>query len=53
MEILDVFGGVSQTLVESRDALERRLRELMVLHDASRALSQSLDIDTLLQETRP
>jgi signal transduction histidine kinase/Na+/proline symporter len=50
VEILDVFGGVSKTLVESRDALERRLRELMVLHEASRALSRSLDIDTLLQE---
>jgi phosphoserine phosphatase RsbU/P len=50
VEILDVFGGVSQTLVESRDALERRLRELMVLHEASHALSQSLDIDTLLQQ---
>ncbi len=50
VEILDVFGGVSQTLVESRDALERRLRELMVLHEASHALSRSLDIDTLLQE---
>lgn len=50
VEILDVFGGVSQTLVEGRDALERRLRELMVLHEASHALSQSLDIDTLLQQ---
>jgi signal transduction histidine kinase/Na+/proline symporter len=50
VEILDVFGGVSQTLVESRDALERRLRELMVLHEASHALSRSLDIETLLQE---
>ncbi|MFA7402793.1 MAG: ATP-binding protein [Pelobacteraceae bacterium] len=50
VEILDVFGGVSQTLVESRDALERRLRELMVLHEASHALSRSLNIDTLLQE---
>ena len=50
VEILDVFGGVSQTLVNSRDALERRLRELMVLHEASHALSRSLDIDTLLQE---
>ncbi|CAG0991972.1 partial Alkaline phosphatase synthesis sensor protein PhoR, partial [Geobacteraceae bacterium] len=50
VEILDVFGGVSKTLAESRDALERRLRELMVLHEASRALSRSLDIDTLLQE---
>jgi len=50
VEILDVFGGVSQTLVESREALERRLRELMVLHEASHALSRSLDIDTLLQE---
>lgn len=50
VEILDVFGGVSQTLVESREALERRLRELMVLHEASHALSRSLDINTLLQE---
>ncbi len=50
VEILDVFGGVSQTLVQGRDALERRLRELMVLHEASHALSQSLDIDTLLQQ---
>jgi phosphoserine phosphatase RsbU/P len=50
VEILDVFGGVSQTLAESRDALERRLRELMVLHEASHALSRSLDIDTLMQE---
>jgi signal transduction histidine kinase/Na+/proline symporter len=50
VEILDVFGGVSQTLVDSRDALERRLRELMVLHEASHALSRSLDINTLLQE---
>lgn len=50
VEILDVFGGVSQTLAESREALERRLRELVVLHEASRALSRSLDIDTLTQE---
>jgi signal transduction histidine kinase len=50
VEILDVFGGVSQKLVQGRDALERRLRELMVLHEASHALSQSLDIDTLLQQ---
>ena len=50
VEILDVFGGVSKTLVESQDALERRLRELMVLHEASRSLSRSLDLDTLLQE---
>jgi sigma-B regulation protein RsbU (phosphoserine phosphatase) len=50
VEILDVFGGVSKTLAESRDALERRLRELVVLHEASHALSRSLDIDTLLQE---
>jgi signal transduction histidine kinase/Na+/proline symporter len=50
VEILDVFGGVSQTLAESREALERRLRELMVLHEASHALSRSLNIETLLQE---
>ena len=50
VEILDVFGGVSQTLAESRETLERRVRELMVLHEASRALSRSLELDTLLQE---
>jgi sigma-B regulation protein RsbU (phosphoserine phosphatase) len=50
VEILDIFGGVSKTLAESQDTLERRLRELMVLHEASYALSRSLDIDTLLQE---
>jgi len=50
VEILDIFGGVSLTLAESRDALERRLRELVVLHEASHALSRSLDIDTLIQE---
>ena len=50
VEILDVFGGVTQTLAQSREALERRLRELSVLHEANRALSQSLNIDTLLGE---
>ncbi|MHB8765028.1 MAG: SLC5/6 family protein, partial [Deferrisomatales bacterium] len=50
VEILDVFGGVSQTLVESRETLERRLRELVVLHEASHTLSKSLDIDRVLGE---
>lgn len=50
VEILDVFGGVSKTLAESRETLERRLRELVVLHEASHALSRSLNIDTLIQE---
>ncbi|MBI5442984.1 MAG: GAF domain-containing protein [Deltaproteobacteria bacterium] len=50
VEILDVFGGVTRTLAESREALERRLRELSVLHEASRTLSRSLDIDTVLRE---
>ena len=49
-EILDVFGGVSKSLAESRDSLERRLRELMVLHEASSTLSKSLHIDTVLAE---
>ncbi len=49
-EILDVFGGVSQSLAESRDSLERRLRELMVLHEAASTLSKSLHIDTVLAE---
>ncbi|MBI5017740.1 MAG: GAF domain-containing protein [Deltaproteobacteria bacterium] len=50
VEILDVFGGVTRTLAESRDTLERRLRELSVLHEASNALSQSLDTDKLLSD---
>jgi phosphoserine phosphatase RsbU/P len=50
VEILDVFGGVTRTLAESREALERRIRELSVLHEASRTLSRSLDIDRVLGE---
>ncbi len=50
VEILDVFGGVSRTLAESRETLERRIRELTVLHEASRTLSKSLHIDTVLAE---
>jgi signal transduction histidine kinase len=50
VEILDVFGGVTRTLAESREALERRLRELSVLHEASNALSQSLDTEKLLAD---
>jgi signal transduction histidine kinase/Na+/proline symporter len=48
VEILDVFGRVSRSLAESRDTLERQLRELMVLHEASSALAGSLDIDSVL-----
>ena len=50
VEILDVFGGVSRTLAESRESLERRIRELTVLYEASRTLSRSLHIDTVLTE---
>ncbi|GAB4277354.1 MAG: SpoIIE family protein phosphatase [Deferrisomatales bacterium] len=50
VQILDVFGGVTQTLAESRETLERRLRELVVLHEASRTLSSSLDLDTVLSQ---
>ncbi|MDW7711903.1 MAG: ATP-binding protein [Deferrisomatales bacterium] len=49
-EILDVFGGVSRSLEEGRGSMERRLRELMVLHEASSTLSKSLHIDTVLAE---
>jgi signal transduction histidine kinase len=41
---------VSQTLAEGRETLERRLRELSVLYEASRTLSKSLDVDKVLSE---
>ena len=50
VESLDVFGGAPRGLAESRGIMARRLRELTVLQEASRALSRSLDLDTLLQE---
>ncbi len=50
VEILDIFGGVSGEQSESREALQRRLRELLVLHEASAVMSKSLHIDTVLSE---
>ncbi len=50
VEILDVFGGVGRQLATSREALERQIRELSVLHEASRSLSRSLDTDRVLSE---
>ncbi len=48
VEILDVFGRVSRTLAQSREALERQLRELLVLHEAAGLMSRSLDINAVL-----
>ncbi|HSH68608.1 MAG TPA: ATP-binding protein, partial [Deferrisomatales bacterium] len=50
VEILDIFGGVSGEQSESREALQRRLRELLVLHEAAAVMSKSLHIDTVLSE---
>jgi signal transduction histidine kinase/Na+/proline symporter len=50
VEILDIFGGVSGGQAESREALQRRLRELLVLHEAAAVMSKSLHIDTVLSE---
>jgi sigma-B regulation protein RsbU (phosphoserine phosphatase) len=50
VEVLDVFGGVTQTLADSRETLERRLRELSVLHKASKSLAQGLDTDAFLNK---
>ncbi len=44
VEIIDVFGSVSSTLAQSREELERRLRELSVLYESSRMLSNSRDV---------
>ncbi len=48
VEILDIFGSVSRTLAESRENLERRVRELSVLHKATRTLSTTMDVDAFL-----
>jgi signal transduction histidine kinase len=41
--IFDVFGKVSQVLEQSREDLERRVRELSLLNDATRRIASTLD----------
>ncbi|HSE95408.1 MAG TPA: ATP-binding protein [Methylomirabilota bacterium] len=41
--IFDVFGKVSQSLEQSRDDLQRRVRELSLLNDATRRIASTLD----------
>ncbi|MHB8766047.1 MAG: sensor histidine kinase, partial [Deferrisomatales bacterium] len=42
-EIFDVFGAVSISLEESREALQSRVRELSVLFEASKRVAATLD----------
>ncbi|MCI0546347.1 MAG: ATP-binding protein [Candidatus Rokubacteria bacterium] len=41
--IFDVFGKVSQSLEQSREDLERRVRELSLLNEATRRIAATLD----------
>jgi signal transduction histidine kinase len=42
-EVFDVFGEVSLSLEESRTEVERRVRELSVLYEASKRIAETLD----------
>lgn len=41
--IFDVFGKVSQSLEQSREDLQRRVRELSLLNEATRRIASTLD----------
>jgi len=41
--IFDVFGRVSQSLEQSREDLQRRVRELSLLNEATRRIASTLD----------
>jgi sigma-B regulation protein RsbU (phosphoserine phosphatase) len=41
--IFDVFGRVSQSLEQSREDLQRRVRELSLLNEATRRMASTLD----------
>jgi sigma-B regulation protein RsbU (phosphoserine phosphatase) len=41
--IFDVFGRVSRSLEQSRDDLQRRVRELSLLNEATRRIASTLD----------
>jgi Na+/proline symporter/signal transduction histidine kinase len=41
--IFDVFGNVSQSLEQSREDLQRRVRELSLLNEATRRIASTLD----------
>jgi sigma-B regulation protein RsbU (phosphoserine phosphatase) len=41
--IFDVFGKVSQSLEQSREDLQRRVRELSLLYEATRRIASTLD----------
>jgi signal transduction histidine kinase/Na+/proline symporter len=41
--IFDVFGKVSRSLAESREDLQRRVRELSLLNEATRRTAETLD----------
>ncbi len=46
--IFDVFGKVSQSLEQSREDLQRRVRELSLLNEATRRMAATLDPQRML-----
>jgi len=46
--IFDVFGKVSQSLEQSREDLQRRVRELSLLNEATRRIAATLDREHMM-----
>jgi sigma-B regulation protein RsbU (phosphoserine phosphatase) len=46
--IFDVFGKVSQVLEQSREDLQRRVRELSLLNEATRRMASTLDTQRMM-----
>ncbi|HEV8586711.1 MAG TPA: ATP-binding protein [Methylomirabilota bacterium] len=46
--IFDLFGRVSQSLEQSREDLQRRVRELSLLNDATRRIASTLDPQVMM-----
>jgi Na+/proline symporter/signal transduction histidine kinase len=46
--IFDVFGKVSQSLEQSREDLQRRVRELSLLNEATRRIAATLDPERMM-----
>jgi signal transduction histidine kinase/Na+/proline symporter len=48
--IFDIFGEVSHSLEQSREDLQRRVRELSLLNEATRRLAATLDPQRMMEE---
>jgi Na+/proline symporter/signal transduction histidine kinase len=48
--IVDVFGKVSRSLEQSREDLQRRVRELSLLYEATRRIASTLDPQRMMDD---